>query len=479
VRPLEQSVLRYTRQHNLLQAGDRIGIAVSGGADSVALLRILLELKHELGIVLSAVHFNHKLRGAESKADERFVRELAERHNLPLISGSADVSSHAANRKLSIETAARELRYKFFENLLGSSDLDEIDLDKIATAHTLDDQSETVLLKLARGAGTRGLAGIYPKISRQPSAVSYQPKAIVRPLLSTRRSEIETYLREIDQDWREDSSNRDLRHTRNRIRQSILPKFEEQLNPGVRQVLAETAEVARAEEDFWTQEISRFLPQLWRRSEAGGDLDGNKLRKFPLAVQRRLIRAAGESLGLHLEFSHVEEVLSPNPGTRRASLPQGWCAHWQNGGIVFERCAKPATNYEYALSVPGTLCIPEIGLIIDALLPSSGVVQVGSNGFPQEECWIDLKCARSPVVRNWRAGDRFWPAHSKNPKKIKELLQDRRITGKQKKLWPVIANGNEILWVRGLGVNRKFQTKAGKGLLIRCSSVGDECARGH
>lgn len=440
-----------------------MGVAVSGGADSVALLRILLNLKHELGVVLSAVHLNHKLRGAESDADEVFVRELAAQCNLPLSSESADVRSYASSRKLSIETAARKLRYKFFENLLDSGNL-----DKIATAHTLDDQAETVLLKLGRGTGTRGLAGIYPKVSHQSSAFSQQSKAIVRPMLSIRRAEIEAYLREIGQSWSEDSSNRDLQHTRNRIRQSILPKLEEEVNRGIREVLAETAEVARAEEDFWEEQISKLLSQLWRQSKAGGALDCNELRKFPLAVRRRLIRAAGESLGLHLEFSHVEEVLGLNPGTRSASLPWDSCACWRNGDIIFGPCAKPATNYEYELPVPGTLRIPEIGLVIETLLPS-GVAPMDSNSSQPEECWIDIKSVRALVVRSWRAGDRFWPLHSKNPKKVKELLQDRHITGDQKKLWPVIANGNEILWVRGFGGSCKFQPNAGEGLLIRCS----------
>src|ERR1700756_2191355 len=196
---LAQSVLDYIRKHDLLAAGDRVGVAVSGGTDSVALLRILLELRRELGIVLSVVHLNHQLRGAESDADEQFVRELAVPHGLPIISENCDVKFHAAKNKLSLETAARQLRYQFFRNALAGEPL-----DKIATAHTIDDQAETVLLKITRGAGTRGLAGIYPKISTQHSAISAQQgKAVVRPLLATRRSEVEAYLREIGQSWRE------------------------------------------------------------------------------------------------------------------------------------------------------------------------------------------------------------------------------------------------------------------------------------
>ena len=287
-----------------------------GGADSVGLLRILLELRSELGIVLSVVHLNHKLRGEESDGDEGFVRYLADAHGLEFICESRDVKAYAAEKKLSLEAGAREVRYEFFREALEN-------LDRIATAHTLDDQAETVLMKLARGAGTRGLAGIYPEVavSRQPSAVrkiqgsEYSArsfataKAIVRPLLSVRRERLIEYLGEIGQAWREDSSNRDLRHTRNRVRHGILPRLEENVNPAVREALAEAAEIARGEEEYWTGEVARLLPLAWDRTERGGSLHFDRLPLAGLAVRRRLLRAAGEALGMDLEFRHVEEVL--------------------------------------------------------------------------------------------------------------------------------------------------------------------------
>jgi len=246
VRTLPQSVLAYVRRERLLRAGDRVGLAVSGGADSVALLRIMLELREELGIVLSVVHFNHKLRGAESEADAEFVTRLAQRHELPLHSGMGDVSSHAHSHHLSTEAAARELRYQYFRELFAANTL-----NRIATGHTLDDQAETVLLRIVRGAGTRGLAGIYSQLSYSSSGpiqtrllVPGSQFSVIRPLLATRRSVIEAYLRELGQDWREDSSNRDLRHARNRVRHGILPRLERTLNPGVRETLAETADIA-------------------------------------------------------------------------------------------------------------------------------------------------------------------------------------------------------------------------------------------
>ncbi len=370
---------------------------------------------------------------------------------------------------MSLEAAAREVRYEFFRAALES-------LDRIATAHTLDDQAETVLMKLARGAGTRGMAGIYPEVavSLQPSAVretsiqhsalSTQPraKAIVRPLLSVRRERVVEYLGEIGQSWREDSSNRDLRHTRNRVRHGILPRLEENVNPAVREALAEAAEIARGEEEYWAGEIRRVLPAVWNLTESGGALNCKRLAEFDLALRRRVVRAAGELLGLGLEFRHVEEVLALREGGR-VSLPLDWIVSFRQGELRFEPAAAgEAAEYEYALAVPGEVVVVEAGVTVKAMRMDSA-----KSGYNPEDL-LDGKCAGCELtVRNWRAGERFWPAHTKEPKKIKELLQDRHITGDEKKRWPVVACGDEIVWVRGLGVRRDLLAKNGSGVLIQ------------
>jgi len=474
---LAQSVVAYIRKYDLLLPGDRVGIAVSGGADSVALLRVLLELRDEFGIVLSVVHLNHQLRGTDSDADERFVRELAETHRLEIIAESRDIKTVAAEKKLSVEAAAREVRYEFFRRALQSS------VNRIATAHTLDDQAETVLLKLSRGAGTRGLAGIYPKVavskkavSRQPSAISnaaiskdppeldHQVKTIIRPLLGTRRSQLRSYLAEIEQSWREDTSNQNLRHTRNRVRHEILPRLEKEVNPGVCEVLAETAEIARAEEAYWANEISRLLPRVWTKDESGGALKLEVLESGPLAVRRRLVRAAAESLHTTLEFRHVEEILENASEGSTSVLPGQWIATRHRGKIRFSRPIVGGSDYQYDLSVPGKIILPEVSIQLETVV-------VNRNSEPRRydpQHLVDRRFTHQQwVVRNWRAGERFWPAHTKEPKKIKELLQDRHITGDEKQLWPVIASGDEIIWVRGLGVRRDFQANGNEGVLIR------------
>jgi len=471
VHKLAQLVFGYIQKHNLLRPGERVGIAVSGGADSVALLRLMIELRSELGVVLSVVHLNHKLRGAESDQDEQFVIEVAAVHGLSIITETCNVKSYAAEKKLSLETAARRVRYEFFKRQLQNREL-----DKVATGHTLDDQAETVLLKLARGAGTRGLAGIYPRVavSCQLSAISRMSSengsAIVRPLLSTSRKELEAYLGEIGQSWREDSSNRDLRHTRNRVRHGIIPRLEEHVNPSVRETLAEAAEIARAEEEYWTDTVTQLMPKLWSKAKSKnedekGILQGKALSDLPLALQRRIVRAAAESFNLSLEFRHAEEVLALKDSGCFV-LSDTWTVSRHNGNLEFRPARVETLDYEYLLSVPGRVAVPEAGLVLETVVIDEAV---------NSEQLLDLKLAgKGLIVRNWRPGERFWPAHTKQPKKLKELLQDRHITGEEKKQWPVVASGNEIIWVRGLGVGRDFVAKNKAGVLIReCPDPGE------
>ena len=454
---LAQSVRHYIRKHGLLKAGDRVGIAVSGGADSVASLRLLLELRKEIGVVLSAVHFNHKLRGAASDEDERFVAQLAQEHKLELHCESGKVAAYAAEKHLSLETAARQMRYQYFRRLLLESMV-----NRIATGHTLDDQAETVLLKIVRGAGTRGLAGIYPQLSVPGSQFS---ASIVRPLLGIRRKDLEAYLLGLGQSWREDKSNRDLRHMRNRVRHGILPRLEHHLNPGVREALAETAEIARAEEEFWQKEVSRVFSSVWARSA----LTVSALANLPLALQRRVIRAASESLGLPLDFHHVEEILalsSKQPGSDKGTeLRDRWVVLRNKGELHFklQNVVASKLDYEYCLSIPGSVEVRETESRFEAVLISGSAAK----GYNPGDL-LDRALLGSEVkVRNWRPADRFWPSHTKVPKKIKELLQERHVTGPERKLWPVVVSGTDVVWVRGIPAPTGSLARSDEAVLIR------------
>ena len=465
VHPLPQAVLAYLRKHELVRPGDRVGVAVSGGADSMALVRVLLELRPQLGIVLSVVHFNHRLRGSESDADEGFVADLADRYRLEFHHGSADVAAYAAKRGWGLEASGRELRYQYFYRLL------EGKLNRISTAHTLDDQAETVLLKITRGAGSRGLAGIYPELKApgcEPAESARSRSAIVRPLLSVRRSEIRAYLDAIAQNWREDPSNRDLRHARNRVRHGILPQLERDLNPAVREALGETAEIARAEEEYWQQETERLLESAWRAPawvpenevDRMGALRNDILRTLPVAVARRLVRRAAESLGLTLEFRQVEEILtlSRNRAERgTVVLANHWMVRVAKGEFEFsnQRGLPGLSNYEYRLPVPGSIEVPQTGSRFEALLVSPAA----SEGYNPDDLLDPTRLDGELRVRNWRPGDRFWPAHRKAEKKIKELLEERHLRGMERRRWPVVVDRADLVWVRGFAVPRRLRAE--------------------
>lgn len=229
---LQKTLLDGLKKNAMLRPGDRAGVAVSGGADSVALLLLLLELREELGIVLSVVHFNHKLRGKASDADEKFVGKLAAKRGLEFHSVSADVRQKAKMERANLEDAGRRARYEWFAAIA-----EKQRLTHIATAHTADDQAETVLAHLLRGTGLAGLCGIYPVSGN-----------VIRPLLGIRRKELRAYLKHRSQTWREDSTNRNTKHTRARIRQKLIPVLEKQFQPLAVEHLASLADRARENE---------------------------------------------------------------------------------------------------------------------------------------------------------------------------------------------------------------------------------------
>ena len=447
VHDLRKRVLAYIRSRELMRAGDRVCVAVSGGADSVALLRLLLDLRRELGIVLSIAHLNHNLRGADSDADAAFVASLAAGHQLELHAASEDVASYAKKHSLSLEAAGRRLRYRFFGRLVRDGSV-----TRVSTAHTADDQAETVLLRLLRGAGPRGMRGILPSrevvgegglIANHKSLIAN----VIRPLLSTRRADLRAYLRDLGQTWREDASNSDLSFARNRIRAELLPLLERDYNPSLVDALASTAEIARAEEEFWDAELARLAPSVF---SPAGRLRVPELLRQPLAVQRRLVRLAGGPVG----FDPVEQVLDfarrGGRAERSLDLPNAQAARFAAAELWFEAApAEPArpNAYEYRLPIPGEVCVRELQRKITAfVLPR----QSAAEGYNPQQFLDPASLASELSIRNWRAGDRFRPLHSKSPRKLKELLQ--KVPASQRQVWPVAVSGDEIVWVRGLAV---------------------------
>ncbi len=451
----------------LLKPGMRLAVALSGGADSVALLRVLAARRVELGLVLHAAHLHHGLRGEEADGDLEFCRALAARLDIPFHEARVDAAAAArADAKVgkpaeTIEEAARRLRYTWFGQLLSKTSSHAEGLDAIATAHTLDDQAETVLAKFLRGAWTEGLAGISPRLESPEGA-------IIRPLLDTKRGEIEAYLRALGQEWREDSSNRYLTFTRNRIRHELLPLLEG-WNPRLREHLAQMAVLAHDEEAWWQAELARLAPQsiLPGRSSRGGGrattegaelaVEVSRLTALAPALQRRLVRHAAEQFGAALDFSATEAVrslaLSGRAGQRLA-LPQGLCAERTARELRLSVAPEPAVkgkntgaHEQYTVAIPGTIDAPGFGVRlhiehVDLEAPENG--SVAGNSAPQ-----------TVTLRNWRPGDRVRLRYSSGLRKVKEVLERLHVTGTERAVWPVLEAGGRIVWMKGVELERE------------------------
>ena len=438
---------------SLLNPGLRLAVGLSGGADSVALLRVLADRGRELGLVVHAAHLHHRLRGAEADDDRDFCRELAHRLGLPFHESQIDTAGAAAADPASgkavetIEEAARRLRYGWFRELMRTGIV-----DAVATAHTRDDQAETVLARFLRGAWTEGLSGIHP-------VVAFPEGRIVRPVLAASRADVEGYLKALDQPWREDSTNRHLTFTRNRIRHELLPLLEE-WNPQLRVHLAQMAELARDEEDWWGYELKRLAAHSilpGRPVRGGGRAAGEglaievaRLAELPPAVQRRVLRYAAGQLGTKPDFEATEAVrglaLTGRAGQRRELA----------GGLTGERTHRelrltvggaepPETEAPLARSVdiPGEIVAPEWGVrmqIRDAGRPG------GSNGRSPET----PEPGRRVVLRPWKPGDRVRLRHSGSPRKVKEVLERMHVSGSSRALWPVLEMDGRIIWMQGV-----------------------------
>jgi tRNA(Ile)-lysidine synthase len=292
---LHQQVRRTIRRHELWSAGARILIGVSGGSDSVALVLLLRELAEQGGFsVVALAHLNHRLRCTASR-DEQFCRDLGARLGLPISVESVDVAAYALAQRLSVEDAARRLRYDFLHRAAGSASA-----DRIAVGHTRDDQAETFLLKLIRGAGMKGLGGIYPRRG-----------AVVRPLLDVTRGDLRRYLESRGQGWVEDETNADLENPRNRIRHRVLPELDLAAAASASPAIARAAAIVR-EDGQWLDELAdRRSRALTAREETGLEIDVSGLMAEPPPVRRRIVLTALRLVAPNREitFEHVEMTL--------------------------------------------------------------------------------------------------------------------------------------------------------------------------
>jgi len=467
----------------LLRAGERVGVAVSGGADSVALLLLLVELRKQLGVVLSVAHFNHKLRGKDSDKDEKFAAKLAAKYGLVFHSAQLDVGAQAKRDKANLEDTGRRARYEFFEALVQSGHL-----DKVAVAHTADDQAETVLAHILRGTGLAGLGGIHPEVGR-----------VMRPLLGVRRAELRAYLSSKEQTWREDATNRDTTRMRARIRKKLVPLLEKQFQPAVVEHLCVLAELAREDEAFldaWA--TSRLLEHVELKSglarisieellqcektknctTEGAETAEKRNLSMARRMVRRIVKQARPSGG-QLNAEHVRAILelaASGENGKCLELPGGLRVRREHDALVFgvasslaEAKRRRPLEFERVINmddVEAAVSMPEISCVfrfrvIDWPAKRGDTIETGFV--------LDWDALQSPLLlRNWRPGDKFRPCGHRSEHKLKRFLSKKRVSRWERDGWPVVTSGGSLVWARGFPVAAEFAAteKTRAGLVI-------------
>jgi tRNA(Ile)-lysidine synthase len=455
-------IIQTIERHRMFHPGQSVGVAVSGGPDSVCLLHALLELAPNWDLHLSVLHLNHRLRGEESRQDAEFVRELAARLGLPFLIREADVAASPDN----LEQAARLARLAFFSEALAAGAV-----ARVALGHTRSDQAETVLFRFLRGSGTAGLAGIRPVTSQ----------GIVRPLIEIERSQVNQFLLERGIAWREDSSNATLQFARNRIRHQLLPQLAAVWNPAIVQTLSQTADWALAEEAYWEAEIDRLAAEHLTVCQGSVCVRVDALAALPLAAGRRLVRRAMERVKSNLrgvDFRHIAAVLelaSAGAGSGRVQAPGlDICRSFE-----WLRFSQPQGNhrleggYQLAAAIPGILPVPGTTLAFSLELIEKAETSEGSNNVYNNGvgCLDWQRLSGSLELRNWRPGDQYQPAGSTGKEKIKTLFQQARIPLWERRHWPVLTNGASIVWVRLFGPAAEFAASAGSRLILKVREV--------
>jgi tRNA(Ile)-lysidine synthase len=471
----------------LMREGDRVGVAVSGGADSVALLLLLVEGKKKLGISLSVLHFNHKIRGAAADGDEKFVAALAHKYKLPFYSATAAVKAIAKNNKANLEATARRLRYAFLSECAS-----EHHLDKIAVAHTADDQAETVLAHILRGSGLGGLGGIHPQVDK-----------IVRPLLSVSRGDLRLYLKARKQTWREDATNRDTTKTRARIRKKLIPLLKKEFQPRIVEHLASLSHHARQDDallhhlaqerlsasvemipggaririadllasNFQHQTIAQIEDQFPEQAASTG-LSGRMVRLIVSRVKGAGLKLANaNSPGGEFTALHVRQVFElARHGKTGSSLPLPGNIEVRRHHDTLVFCAKESAalsrrDYEYkidSLADVYTIRVPELGCVFRFTVidwhPQRGETSLSGEVLDGARLNFPL------TLRSWRHGDRFCAIGHAKPEKLKRLFNEKGIDRWQRAGWPVVASGKsggDLAWSRIFGASAKFAAHDG------------------
>ncbi len=454
-----QRVASFIRDQGLLDPGSAIFVAVSGGPDSVALLHLLSAVQETFPIRrIIALHFNHRLRGPASDEDEAFVRSLARRLGLECRTGSGDVRAFAKANKLSLEMAGRTCRHRFFQEALASGEA-----DRIALAHTANDQAEEVLLRLFRGTGPSGMVGMAPKSSR----------GIIRPLLFAWRRDILAYLHAGGLEYRMDATNEEPCCRRNLLRLEWIPLIERHFHGRALDAIVRHAELAREEESWWETEIERHWEGICREHrEMRMVLDAPRLRVLHPALQRRILRRAIEKLQGHLqrlEARHIEalrHLASGPPRTGHLDLPASLQADRHSDDLILSLGGPstpsgpvPGPN-EGSFGAPGVFRFGGWEWTLRLLDRSDAPVDP-KGGSSIENAFVALMDAETLVwplhVRTWRPGDRFMPLGLQATQKLQDFFVNAKVERVRRGQVPLLCDGEKICWVAGMRLDDRVK----------------------
>ncbi len=443
-------------------------VAVSGGPDSVCLLHILVKLQRELEVKLQVAHLNHQLRGAESEADANYVADLARQLGIPATIEGRDVKGYQARQRLSLEEAAREVRYSFLAEVAKA-----IGTERVAVGHTMEDHIETILMHLIRGTGTRGLRGLQPVTIWQSAVNSL---TIIRPLLEISHQETEDYCHQHQLMPRLDASNLSLSPLRNRIRQQLLPLLES-YNPRLAETLLRTGRIASDDIDFLDEQIARLWDEIAQQHEKTIVLDRRKFDQLPSALKRYLLRAAVERLlgsARDIEMRHIEEMmaLATKPAGKRLSLPGGliFSIEYNQYRLTSDFAALsplPLLRDEFQLNIPGETVIP--GWRIEATIAD----QKGMTEKDNFTAHFDLdKTGDRLLVRPRQRGDRFQPLGLNQSKKLNEFMIDAKIPRTWRGQVPIVCSPEHIIWVVGWRIDERVKVTATTKKVLRLEFKG-------
>lgn len=444
----EIRVRKTLQKHRMLTPGENVLVAVSGGADSVALLLCLHTLAPELGLSLAIAHLNHRIRGEEGDADEDFVRRLSAGLRIPYYSEAIEVKQQAAEGKHNLEELARETRYEFLRRTAR-----RIGARKIAVGHNLNDQAETVLFRFIRGSGLEGLSAIHPVVDG----------IVIRPLIECSREFIVRYLEQKGADYRNDSTNRSLQYTRNRIRMELVPYLEKALNPRVTETLAREAALSRETWSFVEAQAKEALDKLCRSEDGGLSLDLRSFESLHPALQKQVVRQAlKRCLGTlrGITSRHVDGILSlcgsGHSGNQIRISRKIVVVRQFDTLLLTQTFPQRKASFARRLEIPGECRIPDAGVVFRSRICRTTALQTIPENHTARACFDPHTLPTFLTIRSKEPGDRYGgPGH----RKVKKMLIDGKVPFLQRFSLPMVAAGNDVIWVPGFKPAREFAAR--------------------